>query len=184
MVKILLSILLLFAFMSNTQAQTNIYHLSATSIDGTEIKLSDYSGKVLLIVNTASNCGFTSQLEGLEKQFKKYKDSGFLVLGFPSNDFLGQEPGSDQEIKSFCSGTYGTSFPLFSKGPVTGSSKQALFKYLTELTGPELQGSVKWNFEKFLVDRKGQLRARYSSFTKPESEKLTSKIEELLAESK
>jgi glutathione peroxidase len=182
MLKVL--ILLLLTIMPIANAQSSLYDLSATSIEGTEIRLSDYRGKVVLIVNTASNCGFTGQLDGLEKVYKKYQDQGLIVLGFPSNDFLGQEPASNSEIKAFCSNTYGTTFPLFNKAPVTGSDKQPVFKFLTELSLPELQGSVKWNFEKFLLDRNGLLRERYSSFTKPESEKLTKKIEELLAEAK
>jgi len=163
---------------------SSLYELEAKNIEGEVIKLSQFKGKVALIVNVASKCGFTSQYEGLEELYRKYSDKGFVVLGFPSNDFMGQEPGSDADIKSFCKTTYDVTFPLFSKGPVTGKDKQPIFQYLTEGGPKELQSSVKWNFEKFLVNKDGVLVDRWRSFTGPSSSDIAKKIEELLTESK
>ena len=159
----------------------NLFELSATDIDGVERKLSEFSGKVVLVVNVASRCGFTGQYEGLEAIYKKYKEQGFVVLAFPSNDFLGQEPGSNDEIKNFCKSKYDVSFPIFSKGAVTGDEKQPVFKYITEEADARLAGRVMWNFEKFLFDRSGKMIERYRSMTGPDSSTITSKIEELLA---
>ncbi len=132
--------------------------LKAVSIDGQSVEMKSFEGKVILVVNVASRCGFTSQYEGLEKLYNKYKDKGLVVLGFPSNDFGGQEPGTNSEIKSFCKTTYGVTFPMFAKGPVTGKDIQPVFKTLTASGG-----GVLWNFEKFLIDRRGRLRERYRS---------------------
>lgn len=178
----LLSFLFLSLALSATCsfAQDSIYSIKLKDIDGNERALEEFKGKVLLIVNTASNCGFSGQLEGMQTVYDTYRDRGLEVLAFPSNDFLGQEPGTSQEIKSFCTGKYNSTFHIFEKAEVTGKNKQQLFKYLTEQGPEDLQGSVKWNFEKFLVGRDGQLAERYSSLTKPESDKITSKIEQLL----
>jgi glutathione peroxidase len=158
----------------------SIHDITVKSNAGKPVNLSDYKGKVLLIVNTASKCGYTSQYEQLEAIHKKYAPKGFLVLGFPSNDFGAQEPGSNEEIAKFCKLNYGVSFPLFEKNPVKGATKQELFKILTEESGKSMTGEVNWNFEKFLVGKDGKLVGRFPSKVKPDSAELTSKIEGLL----
>lgn len=140
--------------------------------------MAPYKGKTLLIVNTASQCGYTSQYEGLEKTFAKYKAKGLVVLGFPSNDFGGQEPGSDQEIKAFCAKNYKVKFPMFSKSVVKGPQKQELFKFLTE--SAPTKGEIKWNFEKFLVNGQGQVVGRFGSSVTPDSVELTRALETAL----
>lgn len=162
---------------------SSLYDLKVNDINGQELSLSTFKGQVLLIANTASKCGFTSQYKDLEAIYEQYKDKNFSVLGFPSNDFLSQEPGTNEEVKNFCTSKFGVTFPLFSKAEVTGGNKQPLYRFLTELSGEEFTGEIKWNFEKFLIDRKGKVRARFGSFTNPSSSRITSKIEELLAES-
>src|SRR5512134_163358 len=146
-----------------------VYDFSAKAIDGKNRKLSDYRGKVLLVVNTASKCGFTPQYKGLEQIYKKYKDKGFAVLGFPSNQFGEQEPGPDTEIAEFCEMNFGVTFPLFSKIDVNGENAHPLYKYLTSekkgLLGSE---AIKWNFTKFLVGKDGKVVDRYAPTTKPE----------------
>jgi glutathione peroxidase len=148
---------------------TTVYDFSATTIDGKPRKLADYKGKVLLVVNTASKCGFTPQYKGLEALYKKYKDKGFVVLGFPSNQFGAQEPGPESEIAEFCEMNFGVTFPLFSKIDVNGDAAHPLFKYLTS-TKKGLLGSeaIKWNFTKFLVGKDGSVIERYAPTTKPE----------------
>jgi glutathione peroxidase len=136
-----------------------------------------YGGQVLLVVNTASKCGFTPQYEGLEAMYAKYKDQGFAVLGFPSNDFMGQEPGSEEEIQEFCTLTYGVKFPMFEKVQVRGSGATPLYAELAEATG-EAPG---WNFHKYLIDRDGKVVASFGSRTKPDDPKLVAEIEKLLA---
>ena len=145
-----------------------VYDYSAKTIDGKDKKLADYRGQVLLIVNVASACGYTPQYEGLEALQKKFGARGFAVLGFPSNQFGAQEPGSDKEIAEFCSKNYGVTFPMFSKIDVNGAGAHPLYKYLQE-EKPGLLGSepIKWNFSKFLVDKNGAVVARYGSSTKP-----------------
>ena len=140
--------------------------------------LCQYQGKVILVVNTASFCGFTSQYEGLEKIYAKYKDRGFVVLGFPSNDFGQQEPGSNKEIADFCKNTYDVKFPMFAKSSVSGSSANPLFKMLIAKTGT----TPKWNFYKYLIDRNGNVVDSYNSMTKPTSESIVNAIEKLLQE--
>ena len=145
---------------------------SATSLE-------PYKGKVMLIVNVASKCGYTKQYTGLEALYDKYKDQGLVVLGFPSNDFKGQEPGTEAEILEFCKSTYDVSFPLFGKVTVTGQDKAPLYRYLTE--GDHAgKGEVTWNFNKYLVDREGNIVAHYESKVKPEDPLFVAKIEELL----
>lgn len=146
--------------------------------DETPQNLCQYQGKVILVVNTASFCGFTSQYEGLEKIYAKYKDQGLVVLGFPSNDFGQQEPGSNKEIADFCANTYDVKFPMFSKSSVTGSNANPLFKMLIVKTGT----TPKWNFYKYLIDRNGNVVDSFGSITKPTSNSITSEIEKLLAE--
>jgi len=140
--------------------------------------LCQYQGKVILVVNTASFCGFTSQYEGLEKLYAKYKDQGFVVLGFPSNDFGQQEPGSNKEIADFCKNTYDVKFPMFSKSAVSGNNPNPLFKMLIAKTGT----TPKWNFYKYLIDRNGNVIDSFGSLTKPSSNSITSQIEKLLGE--
>ena len=140
--------------------------------------LCQYQGKVILVVNTASFCGFTSQYEGLEKVYAKYKDQGFVVLGFPSNDFGQQEPGSNKEIADFCKNTYDVKFPMFAKSSVSGSNVNPLFKMLIAKTGT----TPKWNFYKYLIDRNGNVVDSYGSMTKPTSSSITAEIEKLLGE--
>lgn len=158
-----------------TAAPLNFAQYKLKDIDGKEVSLNDYKGKTLLIVNTASKCGYTSQYEALEQTYSKYKDKGLVVLGFPSNDFGGQEPGSDADIKAFCQKNYKVNFPMFSKGAVKGSEKQQLFKFLTE-NAPE-KGEIKWNFEKFLVNSEGNVVGRFGSSVTPDSAKLTTAVE-------
>ncbi len=150
------------------------------TIDGNDQRLSDYAGKVVLIVNVASKCGLTPQYEALQKLYDQKKDAGLVILGFPANDFNGQEPGTDEEIRSFCTGTYHVTFPMFSKISVKGEDRSALYKRLTGLPDP-LGGEIKWNFTKFLVDRTGKAAARFEPKTKPDDAEVIKKIDELLA---
>lgn len=157
----------------------NVHEFSAKGIDGKEISLSRYDGKVLLIVNVASQCGYTPQYPGLEKLYEKYKDKGFEVLGFPCNQFGGQEPGTESEIKAFCETSFGVKFPLFGKIDVNGEQAHPLYVYLKK-TLPGLLGTegIKWNFTKFLVDRKGNPVKRYASKDTPEE--IDPEVEKLL----
>ena len=148
---------------------TSIYQFEAELLEGGEQSLGDYQGKVLLIVNTASKCGFTPQFNGLEKIYKKYKDQGLEVLGFPCNQFGGQDPGSNEEIGAFCQRNYGVSFPMFAKVDVKGPEAHAIFRYLTRETKGFISQNIKWNFTKFLVSRDGKVLNRYAPTTKPES---------------
>lgn len=145
----------------------NIYDIEAVTIEGEKIRLSDYKDKVLLIVNTASKCGFTPQFEGLEKLYEMHGPKGLEILGFPCNQFKEQDPGTNDEIKNFCMINYGVSFQMFGKIDVNGEKRHPLFNYLIE-NAPERKGKdIAWNFEKFLVDRKGNIIKRYSSMKKP-----------------
>jgi len=146
-----------------------IYDFEVTTIEGQKTTLAEYKDKVILIVNVASKCGFTYQYEGLEALYKKYKDKGFVILGFPCNQFSDQEPGSNEQIKSFCSLTYGVSFPMFSKIDVNGENTHPLYAYLKkEQTGILGSEGIKWNFTKFLVNKNGVVIERFASATKPE----------------
>jgi glutathione peroxidase len=158
----------------------NISELIVKDIDLNDVKLSDYKGKVLLIVNVASKCGFTSQYEGVQKIYEMYKNQGFEILGFPCNDFGSQEPGTNKEIKIFCSLNYGVTFPIFDKVHVKGNEKAPLFDLLTNnpVTG---KSSIKWNFEKFIIDKKANVVDRFRSATKPDNKKITSLIEKELS---
>ena len=158
---------------------TTVHDFDATSLDGRQVHLRDYAGKTLLIVNTASKCGFTPQYSGLEDLYQRYRDRGLVVLGFPCNQFGEQEPGSAEEIGAFCQKNYGVSFPMFEKIEVNGEGAHPLYRWLKD-AAPGLLGSkrVKWNFTKFLLDRNGAVKARYAPATKPE--KLVSDIEALL----
>ena len=178
----------------------DLAHIPLTRLDGSSDSLANHGGKVLLVVNVASKCGLTPQYEGLETLYQRYKDQGLEVLGFPANDFGGQEPGSDSEIADFCSVNYSVSFPMFTKGDVTGAEKQPLYAALTEAM-PDKQGNagewrdklrgygmtptedpeVLWNFEKFLIDRNGHVAARFSPATTPDDLALVGAIEVELA---
>jgi glutathione peroxidase len=147
----------------------SIYNFNVKTIDGKEESLSDYKGKVLLIVNVASNCGFTPQYKGLQELYSKYKDKGFEILGFPCNQFGHQEPGTNEEIKNFCSTNYGVTFPIFDKIEVNGDSASPLYKYLKSAKPGFLNENIKWNFTKFLIDRQGNVVDRFASQTTPES---------------
>lgn len=145
----------------------SIYDYEALDIDGNLQKMSEYRGKVLLIVNTASKCGFTPQYQGLEELYEKHRDKDFLVLGFPCNQFNSQEPGDEEGIRSFCEINYGVTFPMFSKVDVNGKDAHELFRYLRRETKGLLGDSIKWNFTKFLVDKEGKVLGRYASTTNP-----------------
>ena len=157
---------------------TTIYDYKVKAQDGSDILLEDYRGKVLLIVNTATECGFTPQYDGLQDLYEKYKDQGFEILDFPSNQFGGQAPGTDEEIQSFCETNFGITFPQFSKIDVNGDNEDPLYTYLKSEQGGLLGDKIKWNFTKFLVDREGNVVGRYASTVTPE--KLDEKVKELL----
>jgi glutathione peroxidase len=146
--------------------------------DGTPKKLSDYRGKALLIVNTASRCGYTKQYAPMEKLYAKYRDRGFEILAFPANDFLGQEPGTNEEIRAFCTKEFGVTFPLFAKISVKGKEIHPLYRYLTTLPG--FEGDISWNFNKFLVDPDGKVVARFGTRVDPMADELVKKLEEVL----
>ncbi len=159
------------------ETTASAYSFKVKNVDGQAIDLAQYKGKVSLIVNTASKCGYTGQYKDLQGLYEKYKAKGFVVLGFPSNDFGGQEPGTNQEIKSFCAVNFKVNFPLFAKAAVTGTNKQPLYHFLTQSGG----GEVDWNFEKFLVDQRGVVVGRFKSKVGPMESELTQKIEAVLA---
>lgn len=156
----------------------SVYDFAASSLSGEDIPLSRFAGKVLLIVNTASRCGFTPQYEGLEALYRELAPRGFAVLGFPCNQFRGQEPGDAKEIAAFCAVNYDISFPMFAKIDVNGSNAHPLYNYLKAERSGLLGQSIKWNFTKFLIDRAGQVVARHAPTAKPES--LKHEIEALL----
>lgn len=166
--------------MSFSNANTtvdSVYEFKPTNINGKETSLSKYEGKVLLIVNTASECGFTPQYEGLQALYDQYQDQEFEILGFPANNFGGQEPGTDEEIKQFCKVNYGVTFPMFSKVSVKGDDQYPLFNYLTTTGNEDFTGDIKWNFEKFLIDKNGKLQRRFRSKTKPGSDEILKAIQ-------
>ena len=153
----------------------SVYDFKIITIEGKETDLSAYKGKKILIVNTASECGYTPQYEGLEKLYEKYKDK-LVIIGFPANNFGEQEPGKDSEIKSFCTKNYGVTFPMMSKVSVKGDDAAPLFKWLINQQNPDFTGDIKWNFEKFLIDENGKLIHRYRSNVKPLSEEITKQL--------
>ena len=158
---------------------TNIYQFEAELLNGDIKNLSDYQGKVILIVNTASKCGFTPQFAGLEKLYEKYNQQGFEVLGFPCNQFGGQDPGSNDQIGAFCQKNYGVNFPMFAKVNVKGPEAHVIFRYLTNNSKGVLGSGIKWNFTKFLIGKDGKVLNRYAPTTKPEA--LEADIEKALA---
>ena len=172
LIGVLLIVLPIFSCYAETKQQERdktIYDFSVKTIDGQEQSLSHYKGNVVLIVNVASKCGFTPQYKGLQELYNKYKNRGFVVLGFPCNQFLSQEPGTNDEIKHFCSINYGVTFPMFDKIDVNGDTAHPLYKYLTSAKGGFITDSIKWNFTKFLIDRKGTVVKRYPPQTAPEN---------------
>jgi glutathione peroxidase len=163
-------------------AGDSVHAFKADTIDGQSVPLSDYKGKVVLIVNVASKCGLTPQYEALESTYEKYKDQGLVVLGFPANEFGQQEPGSNADIKEFCSSKYSVTFPMFSKIVVKGEGIHPLYAFLTsEKSNPKFAGAIPWNFTKFLVDRDGHVIARFKPQDTPDSKVVTEAIEKALA---
>jgi glutathione peroxidase len=159
----------------------SIYNFEVKDIEGKPVKLEIFKGKVLMIANVASKCGFTPQYAGLEKLYKKFNDRGFVVLGFPANNFRNQEPGTNTEIMRFCKSNYGVTFPMFAKISVAGVDKHPLYIFLTEkTTNPEFSGEIRWNFDKFLIDRSGKIIARFDPSEKPEDEKIMRAVEKAL----
>jgi glutathione peroxidase len=156
----------------------SVYDFTMNSIDGQPVALSSYKGKVLLLVNVASKCGYTPQYTALESVYEKYKDRGLVIVGFPANNFGAQEPGTNQEIKTFCTRKYNVSFPMMSKVSVKGDDKTPLYQYLTAT--PKTGGEIQWNFTKFLVDRDGNVVARFEPAMIPDSAEVTAAIEKAL----
>lgn len=159
---------------------TNVHSFAMENMDGEQVSLSQYKGKALLIVNTASRCGYTPQYASLEQLYQKYRERGFEVLAFPANNFGGQEPGSNEQIQEFCLIKYRTTFPLFAKISVKGADINPLYSYLT--AGSPFSGPIKWNFNKFLVNPAGEVVARYDSPVDPMSDQIVSKLETILPE--
>jgi glutathione peroxidase len=170
----------ILSFAAALFAAGGVYNFTLPSIDGEPTSLANYKGKVILLVNVASRCGFTPQYSALESIYEKYKGQGFVILGFPANNFGGQEPGTNAEIKNFCSTKYSVSFPMFAKVSVKGADCTPLYQYLTQQANPALLGDIKWNFTKFLVDRNGKVVARFESPVKPDSLEVVQAIEKLL----
>jgi glutathione peroxidase len=162
-------------------AARSVYNFTLKSIDGKPVSLSEYHGKVLLLVNVASKCGFTPQYAGLESLYEKYKDRGLVIVGIPANNFGGQEPGTNEEIKKFCSNKYNVSFPMMSKVSVLGEDKTPLYAFLTDKSvNPQIGGDIKWNFTKFLFDRNGKPVARFEPNVTPDSPQVISAVESTL----
>ena len=158
-----------------------IYSFVAKDIGGKERSLSEFAGRALLIVNVASKCGFTPQYKGLQSLYERYRERGFEILAFPANDFLGQEPGTDADIKSFCSLNYGVTFPMFSKISVKGKGIHPLYAFLTgRETNPKFEGKIRWNFSKFLVDRAGNVVDRFDSKDDPMGDRIPRAVEAAL----
>ena len=174
--------LMLLLFIAATAAHaTSIYDFTMKSIDGQPVSLKSYHGKVVLLVNVASKCGYTPQYAGLEALYEKYKDRGLVIVGIPANNFASQEPGTNEEIKKFCSTKYNVSFPMMSKVSVLGDNEAPLYQYLTDKsTNPQIGGDIKWNFTKFLFDRNGNPVARFEPAIKPDSPEVQAAIETAL----
>jgi glutathione peroxidase len=159
----------------------SVYDFTLKDAKGKDVKLEEFRGRVVMLVNVASKCGYTPQYEGLQKIYERYKDRGFTILGFPANNFGAQEPGTNEEIQEFCRINYGVTFPIFSKISVKGQDQHPLYKYLTgKESNPDFAGEIKWNFNKFLVGRDGRILARFDSADKPEDAKVTQAIEQAL----
>jgi glutathione peroxidase len=158
-------------------AASGLYSFTLNSIDGKPAPLADYKGKVALLVNVASQCGYTPQYAPLESVYEKYKDQGFVILGFPANNFGAQEPGTNEEIKTFCNRKYSVTFPMYAKISVKGADQAPLYAYLTTQTAPGISGEIKWNFTKFLVDKNGNVVKRFEPAVTPDSKEVVSAIE-------
>jgi glutathione peroxidase len=163
-----------------TTAPASVYDFTLNSIDGQPLPLANFKGKVLLLVNVASRCGLTPQYTGLEGLYRKYQEQGLVILGFPANNFGAQEPGSDPEIKSFCSTKYDVTFPLYSKVSVKGADQTPLYQYLTGKADPSAAGDIQWNFTKFLVDRQGRVVRRFEPKVTPDAPEMVAAIEKQL----
>ncbi len=171
----------LLVFAAASAGAASFYDYRLDDIDGKPVSLEQFRGKVILVVNTASRCGYTYQFDGLEALYKQYADRGFVILGFPSNDFLGQEPGTNQEIKQFCTLSFGVSFPMFAKIKVTGRDMHPLYRYLTDKsTDPRFAGPISWNFNKFLVGRDGSIVARFRTQDEPQGAAVRTGVEAAL----
>jgi len=163
-------------------AGRSIYDFTMKSIDGQQVSLKSYHGKVVLLVNVASKCGFTPQYAGLEAVYEKYKDRGLVIVGVPANNFAQQEPGTNEEIKKFCSNKYNVTFPMMAKVSVLGDDETPLYRFLTDASAnPSIGGDIKWNFTKFLFDRNGNPVARFEPAVKPDSPEVTAAIESTLS---
>ena len=180
MKNVLLLLVTITIFMNTLHAAGSIYEIPLKDIDGKAAKLKPYQGQVMLIVNVASHCGYTRQYAGLEALYKKYHLQGLNVLGFPCNQFGGQEPGTSEEIKSFCTSKFDVTFPLFEKLEVNGANRHPLYVLLAGKDSP-VAGDIKWNFSKFLVDRDGKILKRFDSGVKPDSAELIAAVEAALA---
>ena len=173
--------LALFFLAATAFAASTVHEFTLDALNGTPTPLAQYKGKVMLVVNVASQCGYTYQYEGLQALYMKYKDQGLVVTGFPANNFGGQEPGSNAEIGAFCKSKFGVTFPMFSKISVAGKDKAPLYQFLTDKSAnPRTGGEIPWNFTKFLVDRNGKVIGRFDSAVEPGSKEVTSAIEAAL----
>ena len=179
--KLILTLMMCVACASLAAQSKSIYDFTMKSIDGQQVSLGSYSGKVVLLVNVASKCGFTPQYAGLEALYTKYEDKGLVIVGIPANNFMSQEPGTDAEIKTFCTNKYNVTFPMMSKISVKGDDKTPLYVFLTgKDTDPQFGGDIKWNFTKFLFDRSGKPVARFEPNVTPDSPQVTAAIEAAL----
>jgi glutathione peroxidase len=179
--KFVLAVLFSVAAVAMAVPATTVYSFKLKSIDGQPVSLHSYKGKVLLLVNVASKCGYTPQYAGLEALYKKYKDRGLVIVGIPANNFASQEPGTDAEIKTFCHNKYDVTFPMMSKVSVKGDDKAPLYAFLTDKSvNPEVGGEIKWNFTKFLFDRNGKPVERFEPAVTPDSPQVTAAIESAL----
>jgi glutathione peroxidase len=179
--KLILTVLLCLAASAALAQSKSIYDFTMNTIDGQPVTLKSYSGKVVMVVNVASRCGFTPQYTALEAIYEKYKDKGFVIVGVPANNFMQQEPGTNDEIKKFCSSKYNVTFPMMAKVSVKGDDKTPLYQYLTDSAqDPRFGGDIKWNFTKFLFDRSGKPVARFEPATTPDSPEVQAAIESAL----
>jgi glutathione peroxidase len=177
--KTLLAALLILS--ATAFAASSLYDFTMPALNGTPTPLAAFKGKVVLVVNVASQCGYTPQYEGLQALYTRFKDQGFVIAGFPANNFGGQEPGTNEEIGAFCKSKFGVTFPMFSKISVTGSDKAPLYRFLTDkAANPKTGGEIQWNFTKFLVDREGKVIQRFEPAAEPQSKELVSALESTL----
>src|ERR1700683_2028888 len=173
----LAGVFVLMMVASAPAAPKSIYDFTLPLLNGKDAPLASYKGKVVLVVNVASRCGFTPQYTALEATYEKYKDQGFVIIGFPANNFGGQEPGTNEEIQKFCTGKYNVTFPVYGKVSVKGDDQTPLYSYLTKEANPAVAGDIKWNFTKFLVDRNGNVVQRFESAVTPDSPEVIAAIE-------